>query len=274
MVTKETLLRNFKESMPAWRSESTKYRYPALIGHFIDHIGAKSTYDRTDAMKFLNYMVRSGRSANYARWSYHVLRQFYKSLGIEFPLSARELPPLPGSDEINAPVFSREYVEALIAAVKRKGTPAMKAYLALSTTFGFRRMELAKMSSSAIFNGVIEVQAVKGGELRKHLVPEEIAPYLAGFQFPQRHEQTMVNLFHRMQSLAGLPQNIGDGFHALRRSLVTELTQTGLPLATIYTFMGWKLSSRFGILGVYTRIDSKEVCRVVYRVHPFLNAWR
>lgn len=273
MVTKQGLLTNFEESIPAWRSESTKIRYPLLVGHFIDFVGVKSTYDRTDAMKFLNHIVKSGMSSNYARWAYYVLRNFYKSLGIEFPLTSRELPPLHGPGEINAPVFSSDYVGKLISAVKKKGDAGMKAYLALSTTYGFRRMELARMSNSAISNSLLRVQSVKGGELREHIIPDDVSPYINGFKFKKVSDQTLTNIFHRMQGLAGLPQNLGDGYHSIRRSLITELLAAGVPIHIVYSFIGWKLSSKLGIMGVYTRPDPKMRDEMVMSHHPFLNFW-
>lgn len=272
-ITKEKLLKNFRESLPAWRSQSTLYRYPQLISHFIDFVGVKSTYDRTDAMKFLNHIVTSGMSNNYARWAYYILRNFYKSLGITFPLTARELPPLPGPEGLNAPVFSPDYVEKLITTVRKKGNPAMKAYLALSTTFGFRRVELARISDSAISNSLIRVQSVKGGQLREHIIPDEIALYLAGFKFKKVSDQTLTNIFHRMQGLSGLPQEEGEGWHGIRRSLVTELLGAGVPIHIVYSFIGWKLSSRLGIIGTYARPEPTMRDELVYEHHPWLRSW-
>lgn len=271
MVTKETLLKNFQESLPAWRSQSVHYRYPQLVSRFIDFVGIKPTYGRSDAMKFLNHIATSGLSTNYVRWAYYILRQFYKSLGIEFPLTTRELPPLP--DEVNAPVFSHDYVGRLISAVKSKGDPSMRAYLALSTTYGFRRMELARFQNSNIYNGVLQVKTVKGGQLREHLVPKETAPYLTAYKFKKVSDQTLTNIFHRMQRLAELPQAEGEGFHAIRRALVTELLGAGVPIHIVYSFIGWKLSSRMGIIGVYARPDPKTRDDLIYSRHPFLQSW-
>lgn len=273
MISKQSLLKDFKESIPAWRSSSVHSRYPRLAEHFIDYIGAKSTYNRADAMKFLNYITRSGGSSNYVRWSYYVLRQFYKSLGIEFPLSARELPPLPGPDEMNAPVFTHDYVERFITTVKKRGDAGMKAYLALSTTYGFRRCELTRFQNSNISNGLLGVKAVKGGQLREHLIPEEIVSYIDGYHFKQVSEQTLTNIFHRMQKLSALPQNLGDGYHAFRRALITELLGAGVPIPYVYSFIGWKLSSKLGIMGVYTRPDPRTRDGLIYSKHPFLPLW-
>jgi hypothetical protein len=47
----------------------------------------------------------------------------------------------------------------------------------------------------------------------------------------------------------------------------------GVPPSHIFSFMGWKLSSQFGIMGTYTRPNPKEVESLVYDKHPFLPLW-
>lgn len=150
----------------------------------------------------------------------------------------------------------------------------MKAYLALSSIYGMRRQELASLSTKSIDNSVIHIPTVKGGSMRAHTIPSEIAPYLAAYKLKQVHPQTMVNLFLRMQELAKLKHGEREGLHSIRRSLVTELLNNGVLVHVVYSFMGWKLSTRLGIVGVYARPDPKEVDRIVLSKHPFLSSWR
>jgi len=274
MVTKSSLIKQFKDSIPAWRSQSTLYRYPNLVSHFIEYIGAKDSYDRADAMKFLNRIANNGQSKNYVRWSAYVLSQFYKSLGITFPLTPGDLPPAPNPDELIAPTFSREYISNLIAAVKENGDARMKAYLALSTTFGLRRLELAKVSKGDISDGTIYIHTSKGGTPRTHLIPSEIKEYISGFDFQPVHPQSYIYLFSKMQKLAKLKHRNREGFHSIRRGLVTELLGAGIPIHIVYSFMRWKLSSRLGIVGTYARPKPEDVDRMVFEKHPFLSSWR
>ncbi len=271
MTTKQALLKQFKENMPAWRSESVRYRYPRLVSHFIDYVGVKSTYTKADVLKFLNYIINSGMSKNYAIWSSYILKQFYEALGIQFPLRAGDLPKLEPGD-VNAPIFSPNYVGSLIGAVKAKGTPMMKAYLALSTTYGLRRQELAGVSSRDMNDSIIRINTVKGRVVREHLIPEEIKPYLS-YEFRPIHPQTITNLFIRIQRLAGVDHGDREGPHSIRRSLVTELQNAGVPAHFVFSFMGWKLSSRLGIMGEYTRPDPVLRDSRIYEKHPFLRFW-
>ena len=273
MTTKAQLLRLFKESTPSWRSEATRYRYPRLVERFIDYVGAKPSYTKADAIRFLNHILNSGLSKNYARWSAYVLKQFYESLDLDFPLKATDLPQIEPGDVV-APLFGTEYIRSLIDAVKRKGDPKARAYLALSTAFGPRRSELASLSTKNINNGTITIKTMKHGEPRHLVIPEEVRPYITIYKFTPTHPQTMTNLFKRIQLLAGYKHGVHDGWHGIRRSLVTNLMSNGVQPHLVWAFMGWKLSSRLGILGEYTRPDPEVVQQVCYEKHPFLPLWR
>ncbi|MHA1813648.1 MAG: tyrosine-type recombinase/integrase [Candidatus Thorarchaeota archaeon] len=266
-MSKRTLLRKFENSIPAWRSESTRYRYPNLAMSFIDYIGVKDRYTREDAIRFLNAMSRQGKSAGYIRWAAYVLRQFYKSLGLPPPLQPGEMPP--ESADVNAPVMSADDISKLVSFVRKDGIAA--TYIALSTTYGMRRTELAKVSSADINNGTILVHTAKGGRPRTHLIPPEIRPYLDVDLRPV-NEQTLTNMFSRACTAAGVG-NTGYGFHSIRRSLVTELLNAGVPVHMVYDFMRWKISSKLGILGVYARPDPARVDEEVFNKHPFLKLW-
>jgi hypothetical protein len=225
MLTKEKLLRDFKDSMPVWRKELTLYRYPRIVETFIDYIGVKQTYTKSDTVRFLNHILNSGLSKNYARWSAYILKQFYESLGIEFPLKAKELPQVEPGD-VTAPVFGPDYIRSLVEAVKGKGTPMMKAYLSLSTTFGMRREELASLTGSSFSNHTITIKTVKGGEIRSFSVPEQIRPFVDDFNFRKVHPQTMTNLIKKIQLISGFKHEQGDGWHCVPPGELV-LTKTG-----------------------------------------------
>ena len=274
MVTKKELLDKFRNDIPSWRSQSTRYRYPNLAENFIDCVGVKSSYDRADIMKFLNLLADEGKTKNTLRWTAYVLRRFFKSLGIEFPLSPEEFPPNPSDDDIQAPVLSRDDVAQLITSVRYKGTSRMKAYLALSTTFGLRRGELIRVNRKDIKNGKILIHTIKGGTPRSHLIPDEIKEHLDGYSFGPLHEQSLIYLFSRMQRLAELEHSNREGFHSIRRGLVTELLNAGVQIHFVYSFMRWKMATRLGTMGIYTRPDPEQVDKTVFKVHPYLKFWR
>jgi integrase len=274
MVTKKQLLDRFRNDIPSWRSKSTLYRYPNLVENFVDCVGVKERYNRADVLKFLNLLISEGKSKSYVRWVTYVLRRFFKSLDIEFPLSSDEFPPSPSEADIKAPVISRDALVQLIKAVKESGTSRMKAYLALSTTYGLRRGEMVKVEPSDIKDGRIVIHTLKGGSPRVHIIPEEINVYLSGYGFETIHEQTLIYLFPQMQELAGLAHNDREGFHSIRRRLVTDLLDARVPIHFVYSFMRWKMSPRLGTMGIYTRPDPGEVDRAVFKVHPYLGLWR
>lgn len=273
MTTKASLLAKFMANIPAWRSASLKYRYPNLASHFIELIGVKEVYTKADAITFLNYLSNSGRSKNTVRWSAYVLRKFYEALGLDFPLKEKELPPLPNSSEISAPVFSVDEVQKLIKVVREKGTPEMKVYLALSTTYGLRRSEMEVIQKSDVALDKILIHTTKRGAPRWHIIPNEIG-FIAVYPFEPITGDHLRTLFLRAQRLARAGHEAGEGYHAIRRQLVTSLLGVGVPPPVVYDFMRWKLSSRLGIMGEYTKLDHNVVDRAVFKSHPFLEAWR
>lgn len=270
MPTKSSLLRQFKDSLPAWRSQSVLYRYPRLVEHFIDYVGVKQTYTKADAMRFLNHMSQSGMSVNYIRWASYILKTFFESLGLTYPVGSGDLRK-PRQGDVIAPVYSLDYIHTLVDAVRTKGSLQMQSYLAISTAYAPRRLEMARLSAKDISNGYINIQTVKGGLLRRHTLFTEITPYL-NYKFKPVHEQTLGNVFVRIQQLAGFKHEEREGWHGLRRSLVTELLNNGVPIHITYSFMGWS-PGRLGILGTYSKPQPELVDEVVHEHHPFLKLW-
>ncbi len=272
MTSKQQIISRYKESIPVWLSQSVQYKYPRAVEQFVEYIGVKEVYTREDAIRFLNH-VSSATSNSYARWMAYILKQFYRSLGIQFPLAASEFPPSPAPEEMNAPMMSEVDIIRMIIAVKQRGSPKMKAHLALSTTYGLRRIELATVRFADITRNTVNIHTAKKGNPRQHLIPNEVREYIAGYGYPAIHEQSLTYLFHAMQMLSGLRHNDREGFHSIRRSLVTELVMRGVREPLVYNFMRWKMTSRLGVMGIYTRLDPAEVDRAVFEHHPFLSSW-
>jgi hypothetical protein len=66
------------------------------------------------------------------------------------------------------------------------------------------------------------------------------------------------------------------GWHAIRRSLATELLYRDVSLINVVRFMRWSdgsLKGDFGMLAIYGKRNQEEVDRSVFKVHPFLPIW-
>jgi len=146
-----------------------------------------------------------------------------------------------------------------------------RAYLALSTTYGLRRFELARLSREN-FNHRLVVATAKRGRVRVHSIPEEIRDIVLGYPFHPVDPSLLSRIFQRILRDAGLEPKPGYGWHSIRACLVSELSLRGLSDSIITRFMGWKVMALrpdvSQMIQVYVRVDEK-----VFQNHPFLHLW-
>lgn len=273
-TTKQQILAQFKRSIPSWASASVRARYPYIIGRFIDHVGAKPTYTRAEAVQFLNHMMKTGARPYYIRWIGYVLITFYKYMGFQRPFSDRELPAKPMEHEMVKPTLSQDKVAALVAAVRAGGSSRMKAYLAISTVYGLRAIELAGLRGEDFKGNYITVRTAKGHALGVHPIPAEIAPYIA-YSFKPCTTQSMSTLFKRMQKLANQSHVEKEGFHSIRRGLVKGLLDNKVDSRYVTMFLRWKVAG--SMLTTYAAPDAAELPNAhaqIFKKHPYLSLWR
>ncbi len=272
-MNKYNVIEKYIGTIPVWRSNSTRYRYPRVVREFLDSVGVKDKYTKQDIISFFNNEIKRGISPSSIRWKYYILRGFLESIGDTMLIKVDELPRI---SNINQPVLTKDDVVGMINIIKDKGTNSMKAYLALSTVYGFRRSELANIRNDSFSDGVIQIATAKGGAVRSHIIPENIVPYVSNYNFVNRSQSWFGDLFKHMGKLSGIKDVNGYGFHAIRRSLITEMLTSGVPVPIIVYFMGWNIRRAlggFGIAGAYFHPNKEEVDEVVFRNHPFLKYW-
>ena len=259
----------YMDLMARGKDIETARRWRHLIMKFEACSGTKRKYDRDDVIRYLCYLREQG----YRQSSIDVMVRPVKLLaqiqGWSFPRLAM---PKVRDGDVRRPMLSHEEVCQMIRRGKEVLSARELAYLALSTTYGLRREEL---SSLGRIDGKVTVDTVKGGPVTTHVVPGEIRPYLGGYE--RTGVRYMSFVFRRILkkldiSLAG--KNYG--WHAIRRTLATELLYTDVSLINLVRFMRWSdasLKSDFGMLAIYGKRNQEEVDRSVFRVHPFLPIW-
>lgn len=275
MQTAKQIVEQFRESIPHWGSKSMRYNYPGVVARFVDYIGAKETYTKTDAVRWLNHLIAEGKSKGSVRWYAYVLTSFYKSRDLTPPFRGREYPTGPSDDEliVNAPALTKPAIHEMIEAVLDRGSHRMMAYLAISTTYGLRAEELARIKKSDIANNMFTVHTAKGGTERVHKIPEEIAECINDYDFPKIQTQSIINLFKSIQKLSKHKHKNREGWHSIRRRLIQELEDAGVVERHIYTFMRWRATRR-GIMGAYSKPKPDEADSIVFTNHPFLKYWK
>lgn len=231
--------------------------------------GTKSKYNRDDVVRYLSCLREQGYRQNSIDVMVRPLKLLAQIQGWSFPRLAM---PKVRDVDIRRPALSHEEVCQMIRRGKEVLSNRELAYLALSTTYGLRREEL---SSLGRIDGKVTVETVKGGPVTTHLVPDEIRPYLAGYERTGVRYMSFVfrRIINRLDiSLPG--ENYG--WHAIRRALATELVSTDVSLLNLLRFMRWSdasLKGEFGMLAIYAKRNQEEIDRSVFKVHPFLPIW-
>jgi hypothetical protein len=107
------------------------------------------------------------------------------------------------------------------------------------------------------------------------VVPDEIRPYLAGYERTGVRYMSLV--FRRITGKVGIsPPGENYGWHAIRRGLATELLYRDVSLINVVRFMRWSdgsVKGEFGMLAIYGKRNQEEVDRSVFKVHGFLPIW-
>jgi len=247
----------------------TARRWRHLTMKFEDCCGSKSKYDRDDVIRYLCYL----RERGYRQTSIDVMVRPVKLLaqiqGWYFPRLAM---PKVRDGDVRRPMLSHEEVCQMIRRGKEVLCETELAYLALSTTYGLRREELSNLGS---IDGEVTVETVKGGPVTTHVVPDEIKPYLAGYE--RNRVRYMSFVFQRIIKKLSITLTSGNyGWHAIRRGLATELLYRDVSLINVVRFMRWSdgtVKGEFGMLTIYGKRNQEEVDRSVFKVHPFLPIW-
>lgn len=239
--------------------------------------------------------LSSLRDRGYADGTIHqvwsCLRRFYNVNGIEWPYRKGE-GPVVRELAVHAPALDPKLVVKCIRMAKEGVLDKVETrLLALSTTYGLRRAELATVGRPR--DGLIYVETAKHGRQRYHLVPNEILEYIDGppimsvwkvtRAWHQIQEKTGIAVLREESLKHGEPWEVG--WHAIRRILNRLLIDAGLPIPTVMDFLRWKRSQTSMPLRYYSAtvigegrritIDAqdREIDMAVFEVHPFLKVW-
>jgi len=286
MVTlnQKAVLTNLRHALSG-SSPSTIAQFCACAERFMYY--SDNEFTREAVVGYIQKLDREGYAAGTRKLHYNILKRIFAINGVEWPFGKRPPSELPVEvaewDVERIPIKPAEVCAMIVVA---KPQPAWAAILALSTTYGIRRVELLDLRPECLLPGIIRIRTAKHGRQREHLIPSPIQPYLNNYPFGQFTEYKLSELFHKIRRQANLPKLEGGGWHSIRRTLDTIfLVQERLPLPIVQSFMRWKKSSReMPLLYACPEIlgeggDGNEaaspidVDRQVFAVHPFLKLW-
>lgn len=281
-MTKQELLNKVIEEL-AGSNERTTKQFSSIISQFYASSGG--IFTRRAVVNYITKMAQKGYAPGTNRLHFRVLKRAFEIAAkidpeIEWPFSKRApaeidtaLADIPWQE--NKIAFSSDDVKQLIDAAKQdKLNGNSIALVALSTTYGLRRIEMADLDSDSLNLKTkrLRVFTKHGSRLREHIIPDEIIPYLKDYR-PLQSEFKLSEVFHDIERASGVPERYGTGWHSIRRSVVNALVNTGLDKLYIYSYMRWKLSMSFGMLGTYFSVPDLEVDEAVQKLLPYLKFW-
>ena len=259
-------------------SPNTIYAFATQSRKFIQRVGVKDSYTRNDLMLFINHM----QSLNYKSKSIHTIvagvHALFDSMGIPWPLIPRDMhlrhtggeaQPLPAT-----PVMD---VMKLIKLARTMDMPNRPAWC-LATVWAPRSNEIAGVLSAGC-DGVHLEFSTKMQTVRRHTIPEGLREYLT-FKPHKISRAGLYDMFGRMMRNIRAPM-AREGFHAIRRTVTTQLMMAGLDRYLVFRFIGWKTPGHLAPGGnieqaqeiAFTYFKPEEVDQAVYAKHPFLPLW-
>ena len=267
---------------------NTRTLYLRFARDFLEY--AEGDFSKEKVNNYLDHLRKRHKySDGTVNFAFRIIRTLFQRNGLEWPFRRGEAPAI-REDSIQAPALHPNTIGRIIETVRKNGEADEAAFIALSTTYGLRRVEMMELTQNdvRIRDRTIHIATAKHGRERTHLIPPEIIPYLERYDFNQRvSEFGLFVLWHRIEYKIGLNHTDQVGWHSIRRTLNTLLLRR-LPEATVMSFLRWKQRTsshmpfrysaiRFvGEEGVTTEVigEALDVDNEVFQVHPFLEYWR
>lgn len=279
------LLENYSKRLGS--KGKTRNLYLRFVGDFLDY--AEGVLDRETVDKYMKNLKRKKYSDGTINLHFRVIRTLFSRNKIDWPFNRGESPQI-REDNIQAPALHIDLIAKMIKATRENGEPDERAFLALSTIYGLRRIEMVELTEKdvRIKDRTVHITTAKHGRERTHLIPEEIVPCLRGYDFnSQMTEFGLLVIWYKLEYKIGLAHIDRVGWHSIRRMLDTLLLDQ-LPQHRVMSFMRWKqrtssnMPYRYSAVqivgeeGMSTRVagEAAEVDKAVFDIHPFIEFWR
>lgn len=236
---------------------------------FLLAVGTKPRYSQQDILSYVDRLVLAGHKETTINANLAGIRALFTANELVWPLDKRDLHLGLPQEEADAPVIDPADVAKLIQGLR--GAPSLaRTVIALVTIWGFRGGEVERIYANGCDGRIIEVQTLKGGRKRRHVVPSPALIPVLTIAKARISTHTLHTVFDQALTKHVRPPRPREGLHALRRSLVTGLFENDVSEGTIERFMGWRQKS---ISQRYNKTDPVAVDQAIYVRHPFLEFW-
>lgn len=253
------------------RKKSARGTYPWVIDDFLST--KPKALDEEAVLSYLDQRESAGDKPATLKMRFYALKFLFQLYAIPWTLSEREVfSTRERRQRFPQPWFRKEEVITIITQAREKCTPEELAMLAIATVYGCRRSELADIRRED-FNfeqKTMTIYARKGGRVATQLLADEVIAYILGHDWSPRSEGAVSRVFKSILESTIGPRD-GYSWHAIRRSLITELRNAGVSGDDRYAFLRW---SQGVILETYEQYEIGEIESRIFPVHPYLLPWR
>lgn len=252
-------------------SPHTQRQYRAHVGEYLKFVGNRDWRDRDVLYNYITKLRKSNYDQSYITYLLRgPLGTLFRAHDLKLPAKVPKFKG-PKVDITSLIVFTYDEVLRMIKVARASNNPQWQAYLAISTTWASRATEISQVRKQDVGSETIKIFTLKGGLVREHILPPQLAPYFSNYSFPPVTPNRMSDIFDEICAAAQVPRPSRKSWHAVRHSVITQLMlRSGLQETVIYNFTGWTPP---GMVGVYYTPQVFEEDQVVYPKHPFLKLW-
>jgi len=292
LVDKKSLFRTYVQRVRG--NDHARRQYAEVIRRYLRHVTDHCDYESVE--RRIAELRDQGYAAGTILWQFRQIRSFFSINGLPWPYRRGEGPRLRASDVVTLSSGDDLVARLIAAAASTRVRPVHALYVALSTTYGLRRVELAQLTADDIDLDAacptVYVSTRKRGQERRHVIPPEILPVVET-SLPHLRpvsDRAVTDAYWRVEAAAGLPHTPDLGWHGIRHALDARLLRAGLDPATVRAYLRWNagpdMSIRYAVglreVGVAQAgrdpdsagpTDPDGDARV-YAVHPYLPLWR
>jgi integrase len=255
------------------------------VYRFLEFVGYRElTHDNIKA--YVEHLRESDYAAGTIKLVWGRIHRFFIVNKIDWPCRTQDTPVVRQSDKYTPAIHPKIILLYIDTAKQGKLSARATAFLALSTTYGLRQNELIKVLATDIDikSKTILARTSKHGRERLHKLPDEIIPYITKYDYPTISKYWADRAYKEIELAAGREHLRETGFHAFRRTIVTEVGNYCTP-SVVHSFFRW---ANMTMEQQYTSVqyvgldtgdenyvvgDDLSGDNLVLAKHPFVKAW-
>lgn len=283
-----TELENLRQALtsPDRKAPVTIENYLIAARKFLNFTSNKLPPSKRELKRFFVQQEEDNISPRTQNYYFTVIQKLYQANFWLWPLSRKDRPEIPESLPI--PVFTVDEIKTLI---NNRGNYSKEErfYLALATTFGMSRLELAQVDNKDIKNGKLYIKPIRHGKGRWTVVPDQIMPAVKEYHPRQLSKSTLSVIFQRILTKSGLDVAKGYSWFSIRIALWERLkfalAQNEFPIDLADRYLRFSaITIRIRYPAQSQMVGNRDIMPILKRpygldtvllpIHPFIPFWQ